>query len=309
LDRTIAFVADHIPAAGAIDAEMIEAQIRSKGLTAGLFRIEGVTKAAELVGRRVPFTITEVNGERLVHAQDIPPLLSIVYLARRVVSHYGITTVSNVASKLHKERRGTAGRNLVASVLASERSFRWLDSSREWFWSESGINPVLRRIRKCLAVVNAIHASDLWAGIARSVRMTGFSPPIEVLLEFCRQAPGLHVRDNIIEADPRVNPNEVLSQIERQIVRTLSRNGGTLTMSELNSVCLRMGLNQTTGYLYLVRSPFISKYGHNRYGLIGSGENPVNGATTGVRQRRRTRQRETNCGAPIFSRRAIRPCL
>ena len=87
LDKIIAFVADHIsPAVGAVDAGLIEAEIRSKGLTAGLFRIEGVVNAAELLGKRLPFTITEVNGERLVHAHDITPLLSIVRLARRVVA-------------------------------------------------------------------------------------------------------------------------------------------------------------------------------------------------------------------------------
>lgn len=243
LDRTLAFVTDRIPAAtGVIDAGVIEAQMRSMGLTAGLFRIEGVVKAAELLGRRLPFTITQVNGDRLVHAQDIPPLLSIVHLARRVVTHYGITTVSNVAAKLRREAPGVTRRNLVASVLARERSFRWLDSSMEWFWSETGINPLLQRIRKILAVVNRIHALDLRVGIVRSARMKGFSPPMEVLLEFCRQAPGLSVCGDTIVAGERVNPDEVLSQIERQIVNNLCQNVGTLTVAELKSVCRRMGL-------------------------------------------------------------------
>lgn len=278
LDHTIAFVAGQIPAgAGVIDAEVIEAEMRSTKLTAGLFRIEGVVKAAELLGRRLPFAITQVNGERLVHTQDVTPLLSIVRIAKRVVARYGIATVSEVVAKLRREPRGVSRRNLVARVLARERSFRWLDSSREWFWSETGINPVRHRIRKILSVVNPIHVLDLRAGIVRSSRMKGFSAPIEVLLEFCRQAPGLNVRDNAIEANPMINPNEVLSQIERQIVHTLFQNGGTLTMSAVKSLCLRMGLNQTTGYLYLVHSPFILKYRHNRYGLIGSGENLVNG--------------------------------
>jgi Sigma-70, region 4 len=280
LDRTIAFVADRIPAGvGVIDAGVIEAEMRSKGLTAGLFRIESVVKATELLGRRLPFTITQVNGARLVHTQNIPPLLSIVHLARRVVAHHGIATISNVAAKLRKKTRGVGRSDFIANVLARDRSFRWLDSSREWFWSETGINPVLHRIRKILAVVNPIHASDLMVGIVRSPRMKGFSPPIEVLLEFCRQAPGLHVRGDAIEANPMVSPNEVLSQIERQIVHTLSQNGGTLTVLELKSACLSMGLNQTTCYLYLGHSPFIGKCGHNRYGLIGSGKNPVNVAS------------------------------
>jgi hypothetical protein len=279
LDRAIAFVADHIPAAtGVIDAGVIEAEMRSKGLTASLFRIESLVKAAELMGKRLPFTITRVSGERLVHAQNIPSVLSIVHLARRVVARYGVTTVSNVVAKLRKKPRGVSSRELVANVLACERSFLWLDSSREWFWSETGINPVLHRIRKVLAVVNLVHASDLMVGIGRSPRMKDFSLPIAVLLEFCRQAPGLNICGDTIVAKESINPNEVLSHTERQIVHTLSQNGGTLTVSELNSVCLRMGLNQTTCYLYLVHSPFISKYQHNRYGLIGSGKHLVNGA-------------------------------
>src|SRR6266852_4446510 len=50
LDRTIAFVADHMPAA----AGEIEAELRSQRLTSSLFRLEGVIEAAELLGRRMP---------------------------------------------------------------------------------------------------------------------------------------------------------------------------------------------------------------------------------------------------------------
>jgi hypothetical protein len=277
LNRTIAFVADHIPAAApVIDAGVIEAEMWSQGLTAGPFRLEVLIRATELLRMRLPFAMTQVNGEGLVHAQDIPHCFR-SFISRRVLAHYGIATVSKVAAKLRKKAPGVNSRNLVASVLAHERSFRWLDRSREWFWSETGLNPALHRIRKILSVVSPVRASDLLAGIARSARMKGFSPPIEVLLEFCRQAPGLHVRDNAIVAKFRVNPDEVLSQIEKQIVHTLSQTGGTVTVSENRSVCLRMGLNFTTCYLYLVNSPFILKYGHNRYGLIGPGEEILSG--------------------------------
>jgi len=38
--------------------------------------------------------------------------------------------------------------NLISSVLAGTRGVRWLDRSEGWFWSESGINPLPRRISK-----------------------------------------------------------------------------------------------------------------------------------------------------------------
>jgi len=278
LDRCIAFVADHIPtAAGVIRAEVIEAEMRSEGLTAGLFRLEGVIKAAELLGRRLPFAITQVNGERLVHSHDIPPLLLIVHMARRVVAQFGMTAASDVAAKLRNESSGLPDRKLIVSVLTRERGFRWLDPSREWFWSETGHNPVLDRIRKILSLVNPIRVSDLRAGISRGNRNRFFSPPREVLLEFCRQAPGLQVCDDRIEAKPRVKPEQVLSRIEKQMVYILSEHGGLMTASELKSVCPRIGLNKTTCYLYLVRSPIFSKCGSHLYKLIGSNDNLING--------------------------------
>ena len=112
-------------------------------------------------------------------------------------------------------------------------------------------NAVLNRLRKILSVANPIYISEFWAGISRDVRMKGFSPPKSVILEFCRQAPGLRVDD---------------------IVHRLSEQGGSLTRSELKSVCLEMGVNRRTFYLNLVRSPIISRYGERLYGLIGSGE-------------------------------------
>jgi len=169
--------------------------------------------------------------------------------------------------------------NLISRVLACARGVRWLDRSEGWFWSDSGINPLLRRIRKIVSVANPIGVSELQASIIRDSRMKGFSPPRRVLLEFCRQAPGLHARDDKIIAKPRVKPDEVLSQIEKQMVSILSEHGGAITVSKLMSICRRKGVNRRTRYLYLVHSPIFSKYGHGFYGLTGSGENLVNRAS------------------------------
>jgi hypothetical protein len=277
LDRSIAFVADHI--GGVVDAGVIETEMRSAGLTAGLFRLEGVIKAAELLGRRLPFAITHVNGERLVHSRDVPPLDSIVHTAGGVVAHFGIANVSDVAGKLPTGASGVSDPNLIASVLACARGVRWLDRSKGWFWSDSGINPLLRRIRKIVSVANPVSVLELQASIPRDDRMKGFSPPQQVLLEFCHQAPGLHVRDDKIGARPRVNPDEVLSRIEKQMVSILSEHGGPMPVSKFMSICCRGGVNRRTCYLYLVHSPIFSKYGHGFYGLIGSGENLVNRAS------------------------------
>jgi hypothetical protein len=108
--------------------------------------------------------------------------------------------------------------------------------------------------------------------------MRGFSPPQRVLLEFCRQVPGLRVNDETVQAEPGFNSDDVLTEIEKDIVRMLSDHGGIIATSEFKSVCRGMRVNSKTFYLNLVRSPIISTYGGHLYGLIGSGERSESGA-------------------------------
>jgi hypothetical protein len=279
LDRTIAFVADRMPAA----AEKIEAELRSQRLTSGLFRLEGVIKAAELLRRRVPFSITEIKGERLVHARDIPSVDTIVRTARQLISRWGMATLSDVVAEVRKVESGVCDRKVVVSALPRLGGFHWLEQSAGWFWlSDSPNNPALNRVRKILSVANPINISELRAGIGRDYTMKGLSPPKRVFLEFCRQAPGLRVNDETVKAEPAVNSDDVLSQVERDIVHMLSEHGGTTTRSALKSVCLGMGVNQQTFYQNLVRSPIISRYADGLYGLIGSGERSGRGDSSFV---------------------------
>jgi hypothetical protein len=168
-DRTIAFVADRIPAT----AGEIEAGLRSQRLTSGLFRLEGVIKAAELLGRRLPFSITEVKGERLVYPRDVPPAAMIVRMARRLISRWGMATLSDVVAEAREVEYGVCDRKLVASALVRLRGFHWLEKSSGWFWlSDTRYNPVLRCMSKILSVANPINISELCAGIVRGPRFT-----------------------------------------------------------------------------------------------------------------------------------------
>jgi hypothetical protein len=166
-DRTIAFVADRMPAT----VEEIEAGLRSQRLTSGLFRLEGVVKAAELLGKRLPFSIAEVKGERLVYPRDVPSAVTIVGMARRLICRWGMTTLSEVVAGVRKVESGVCDRKLVASALVRLRGFHWLDESAGWFWlSDTLYNPVLKRTRKILSIANPLHISELWAGIGRGPR-------------------------------------------------------------------------------------------------------------------------------------------
>ena len=274
LDRTIKFVANSMPA----QAATIEAQLRSRGLTSGAFRLEYVIKAAELLGRSLPFSITEVHGERVVHARGLQQLDRVVRIARQAMVERGLGTIPFVAAELRNVRSGLRERKLVECVLSSQKGFHWLDQSKGWFWfSDVHANRLLNRIRKILSIAKSISISELRAGILRDYRMQGFSLPSRVLLEFCRQVPELRLYDTTVSAEPEINPDKLLGQAERDIARILSDRGGVLARPELESICLGMGMNRRTFYQYLSYSPIISRHAIGSYGLIGSGVAPNGG--------------------------------
>ena len=279
LDRVIAFVVDRLPAA----AGEIEVELRSHGLTSSLFRLEGILKAAELLGRPLPFSITRVKGERLVHRQAIRSFDPVVRVARRVIARWGIATLSYVAAKVRTVESHMCNRSLVGIVLAHLEDFHWLDPAAGWFWlSDITNNPVLNRVRKVLSVANPINISKLRAGVARDYRMKGISLPRRVLLEFCRQASGLRVEDNSIGAKPAVNPDDVLTESEKDIAQFLFEHGGVMASVELESLCVGIGMKRTTFHQCLAYSPIISKFGVGLYGLIGFGEKSWRSTTLGA---------------------------
>jgi hypothetical protein len=265
LDRTLDFVTAQTPAVAA----EIETKLRSEGLTSGPFRIEGILKAAELLGREPPFSVVDLRGQRVVLARHSRSLGSIVRIARRTTSRWGVANISEIAAEGRAEQAG--GKSAVAGLLACGPGFRWLDQAAGWFWfSDIPKNPILNRIRKILSVANPIGVSELRTGIARDQRMQGFSPPRGALLELCRQASGLNVAETTIHASPEIDPNHVLGRTERQIVRILSEHGGVMARSEFEAICLGVGVNRSTFYNYILHSPVISKYAPGRYGLIRS---------------------------------------
>src|SRR6202171_1861064 len=164
LDRIIAFVAHRTPAR----AGEIEAELRSHGLTSGAFRLEGIIKIAELLERHLPFTITDIRRERVVHAGDVQAFAPVVRIARRAIGRWGMASIPDVAAEVRCVESDLCERKPIARVLACQKAFPWLDRSAQWFWFSDVLNnPVLNRIRKILSVANPIGVSELSVGGTR----------------------------------------------------------------------------------------------------------------------------------------------
>jgi len=267
LERTLRFIAERMPAW----ADEIEPKLLSNGLSARAFRIEGVIRAAELLGRKPPFTITETPKARLVHALSPQALEAVLRVARRAIERHGVTTVNAVGADLLGVAPEAADSRIITTVLAGAEEFRWLDRSSEWFWLP-GVprNPVVRRIRKILSVANPVRFAELCVGIAREYRLQSFAPPAAILLELCRQVAGVQAEGDQIRADPKIDPHRVLSEVEEAIVNVLLTEGGVMRRAHLASLCLERGLNRSSFYSSLSHSPVIVPHGANLLGVIGT---------------------------------------
>jgi hypothetical protein len=152
--------------------------------------------------------------------------------------------------------------------LGLQPGFRWLDETSGWFWfSNPYRNPLVNRVMKLLSVANPVRASALRVGILRDRRMRGVSVPGNVLLHLCRQVPGLHVRGDAVRAERKLEPEDVLDEIERTIAYILLENDGIMKRSRLQSICFASGMKRATFFHNLLYSPIISKYARGIYGL------------------------------------------
>lgn len=267
LDRALKFVSSHLPGA----ADEIESKFISEGLTKGEFRLEGVLSAAEMFGRNVPFIITKVGGKRLALAPDMENIAGVISQAsRRAIEHWGVSTVADVAARA-TERAGTSiDADLVIHVLSEKSDFRWLDESGGWFWLSSvPRNRLLNQIEKVLSVAERIDVTELRAGVSRHHRMKGVAPTKRVLLELCKQTSLYRVEGSTVIADPPLNWEETISDIEQFMVLTLKEHGPVMRRSEFEKLCIDLGINRVTFYAYLKYSPVIMKYAIGVYGLRG----------------------------------------
>src|ERR1017187_1760725 len=213
LDRTISFLGQYIPGR----AEEMERKLLSEGLSAVPFRLEGLIRAAELLGRTPPFSLIQTKMLRLVHRRPGTVIKNIVRAGHLTIGQRGTATIGDVFVCLRDADR-EGGPAFVEDVLSAEEDFHWLDPAGLCFWLSSvARNPMVRRIRKILSVANPVRIAALQAGIARDYRMRGYLAPRGVLLELCQQIKGLQVDADVVRAVPPISRNRVLVAMEKQV--------------------------------------------------------------------------------------------
>ena len=259
-------------------ADEIENELSRNRFSKGKFRIEGLLSACKLLGIKTSFSIIKLKGERIIVASKdrwLPKMT--IQLAKKAISHRGVSTVSEICAQIEAETRRPIDKDFAISILALLEDFTWLDKDNGWFWLSSvPRNRLLNLIRKILCVSEEIDIAELRSGIGRNHRMEGFSPPGRVLSEICNQVSWCKVENTRVIADPPLNWEEILdrSTTEWAIAAVFKEYGPIMSREDLEEKCLELGMNENTFFQYLSYSPIITKYSIGVYGLRGARGQP-----------------------------------
>lgn len=267
LQKAVAAVVPYLPSTQL----EIESRLRALGVSEGRLLLPEMYTLAGLVGIDVPWCVTEMGRVAVVVAKthrDLPDRLT--EYCRDAIRRWGTSTIDDVLANVRGGFAGVAPTDLRRLVQFLP-GFSWLDEASGWFWlREAARNRLLTPIRKIMAVSHRTQISSVRDAISRVYKLEGFSPPRRVLLEICRQLPGLRVEGEFVVADPAPDWRSELEHVERTLVDILMTHGPVLSRPRFEELSLAAGVNRSTFYAYLNYAPFIERLATGVYALRGS---------------------------------------
>ena len=268
LDRALAFIDKRLPA----EVGRLKAEFDAAGFTRCDLPLETVLEAASFLARKPEFTVVAVGDSQLAVRPDCVEMpRAIIQVAKRAVLSYGATTIAAVAAEVSSQFPRKVDHAVIMETLGTLKDFQWLDKKRGWFRLESLPQYGLpNMIEKILSVTGRIEVSKLRGAIARYRRTGRKVPPMRVLLEFCRQMPGVRVEGNTIIADPPRDWRKVLAGVEAGMVRVLKEHGPIMERGAFEEHCIQGGMNRFSFNAIIMCSPVIIQCGRSVYGLLGT---------------------------------------
>ena len=191
--------------------------------------------------------------------------------AKKDVYFHGLATIERIqrlaAAQVRRRRQCRTGR---ANAPHWSKGFSWLDEKSGWFRIQGiGKHGLPKTIDKVLAVAGAVTAAQLREALGRNRRLWKEPPPEGVLLEFCRDLPGVRIEGKRIVADPPRDWRTALTGVEWELVNVLREHGPVMERGDMEDICVREGMNRFSFHAFVSWSPVIVQLGHSVYGLVG----------------------------------------
>jgi hypothetical protein len=218
----------------------------------------GVVTAAELTGLRAGVLVRDAL---VLHAGDDGVGHAATVLARKLVGRHGAADVREVARRLYV--RPAAARRL----LAVHADVTWLNE--DWLVLPVRRSRATTGLRKMLAVAHSLTFADTEDGLRRPGCQV--SLPRDVLIALCRTLDWVTVEGTTISAAVTLDPDRLLSPLERALVDIFDVHGPVLEFARAVRLGEARGLHSTSVGIYLGKTPVLQTVSRGRYALRGYG--------------------------------------
>ena len=271
LERALVLAAHTAPTT----AHDLARRLVDERIAARPFDPAGLLTAASVLGRDATFTLETVKDVRVVLPDPPDPasdttavIAAVIDAARAIVRRAGAARIGEVTGRVAADLAVWVDDDLVTAVVSESADFVWLERRTGWFFLPSvAKNAVVSRVAKVLSITGAVRLHDLHAGIRRDERMRKFVLPEYILAELCERLPGVSVAGDLVMADRRQQPEDVLETTELTLLRVLTEAGGEAERHELERACLAAGMRLSSFNNRIAYSPIVTELGHGWYGL------------------------------------------
>jgi len=286
LDRALVLAAHAAPTT----AHDLARRLVDEHISARPFDPAGLLTAAAILRRDPTFSLETVKDVTVVLPDPPDPgndtvavIAAVADTARAIVRRSGAARVGEVTGRVAADLAVWVDDELVTAVVSEPADFVWLERRTGWFFLPSvAKNAVASRVAKVLSITGAVRLHDLHAGIRRDERMREFVMPEYILAGLCERLPGVTVVDDLVVAETRQRPEDVLETTELTMLRALTEAGGEAERHELERACLAAGMKLSSFNNRVAYSPIVTEVGHGRYGLRGSNDAAGDGGPAGA---------------------------
>ena len=212
-------------------ADYIEEVLVQKNFIHKDYKVEGLIKAAELLGVKSRVSqVIKVNEERFVLSENhISTPDIILSKATKDISHNGAVSISSISNEISIEEISKINKEkFVRDVISSVNEVIWIGKNEDWlYFGNKGRNRLLSRLRKIFLVVESAPIENIREGIKRAwkknKKRSSIVLPKNVLIDLVNSSPEFKsdknkivypIFDKLISEDLRLFEKKIFDYIK-----------------------------------------------------------------------------------------------
>ncbi|MEA2700632.1 MAG: hypothetical protein QOI66_4903, partial [Myxococcales bacterium] len=246
----------------------IDALLQQHGVASANLSLSSLVSTYADAGVSLPFRIARYDGtDVVVPMGQVELTTSVVTLAKRLVTDWGLVSVEQLVERLHSRGSAIEGSLIVRRILSCLPRLRWLDDERAWFSFQGEKSHLGLDVRKVFAIAKRVSLCELRLALLKG-RPQVAQAPLRTLEGYLSKVSNCEVDgDWVRPRGPAAAP--FLSVPERLVVGVLEQFGGEMPLGLLKEQVSLLPVAETALARIVKVSPLFMRTDGDRVRLVG----------------------------------------